>query len=149
VKSRNGQRAYYFRFVKAKNHNSTATAEERLNALRQSMSKALLCTILEMMGPLEHSVENLVYRLYCIHQAAAIRGINEAGGSTFVALTAEQTLQVRNEARISSTAMITRNRCVRAYQPGRKSIFATFSQCQEVESKNEIILKFDVYNLLI
>ena len=63
MKSRNGQRAYYVRFVKARSPNATATAEERLNALRQSLPTAQLRTILELMGHLEHSVENVVYRL--------------------------------------------------------------------------------------
>ena len=111
---------------------------------------AQLRSILETIAPFEQSVELMVHRLYSIDPAAVTRGIIAAGGSApLITLTPEQTILVRNKANISSTAMIMINRCVRAFQTNKQSIFSTYKQCAEIERKAETILKFSTYKATV
>lgn len=150
VISGNGQRVNYHRIVKFKNNNNNTTASDRWNAFRHSLPTAQLRSILETMAPLEQSVEIFAHRLYSIDPAAVARGIIAAGGSApLVTLTPEQTIMVRNKANVSSVAMIMINRCVRAFQNNKQSIFSSYKQCAEIESKAVTILNFSTYTATV
>ena len=114
--------------------------------MRQSLPTTLLTEILKTMGPVDHSIENLAHRLYSLDPEAATAGIVRAGGSISQTLSPEQTIAVRNNANISTSALIAVNSGVRVFQPGMKSIFSPYTACRELENKSHDILNFSVFS---
>ena len=124
----------------------TASAADRRNALRQSLPAEHLVSLLQTLGPLDHSIEKFSHRLYSIDPDATVAGVVSVGGFVLRTLTPEQTLTVQNYSKVSTQAMIAINRAVRAFQLGKISIFAPQPAVNLLLKDFKSILKFDVFS---